>query len=325
VRLFTLLLLVSSCPALAADVLWRDPGPVESLDLHHGKGGVQLVPKPPFVFLNEEDSGTTPKVRVRDAANREWVVKFGREAKPDTFGSRLAWAMGYVAQTNYYVPDGVIHGVKGLGRAASYVNSRGVFSGGRFQLRTGTPVMVEGKHWLWDRNPFSTTPELNGLRILMMVLSNWDNKDQRDVSRGSNTSVLQDGGDYLYIVDDWGGSMGSWGKLLTRSKWNQDDFSRQSPKMVREVVAKDIEFGYRGQHSASVTEGIRVADVRWLMQYLGRLTDDQIRTGLLASGATEAEAQNYGRALRVRIEALREVANSPQTALPSNVLRDRPW
>ena len=45
--------------------------------------------------------------------------------------------------------------------------------------------------WAWHDNPFVGTPELNGLKILMMLMSNWDNKDVRDVARGSNTAIFE--------------------------------------------------------------------------------------------------------------------------------------
>ncbi|MBZ5584199.1 MAG: hypothetical protein LAQ30_18695 [Acidobacteriia bacterium] len=44
------------------------------------------------------------------------------------------------------------------------------------------------------------------------------------------------------------------------------------------------------------------------MQYLGRITDDQLRAGLKASGASDAEMDCFTKALRARIEKLRQVA-----------------
>src|SRR5262249_46826640 len=64
-------------------LLWHQPGAVERADFKYGAGGRQLAPQSPFTFLTEENSGTSPKVRVRDARGRQWVVKFGSEASPD--------------------------------------------------------------------------------------------------------------------------------------------------------------------------------------------------------------------------------------------------
>jgi len=69
-----------------------------------------------------------------------------------------------------------------------------------------------------------------------------------------------------------------------------------------------VRFGYQGQHTEDFKSRIGVEDVQWLMQYLGRITDAQIRAGLLASGATREEEQCFTRALRDRIEQLRNIA-----------------
>jgi hypothetical protein len=41
--------------------------------------------------------------------------------------------------------------------------------------------------------------------------------------------------------------------------------------------------------------------MKWLLQYIGRISDDQIRVGLKASGATQEESQCFTKALRDRI------------------------
>jgi len=45
--------------------------------------------------------------------------------------------------------------------------------------------------------------------------------------------------------------------------------------------------------------------VAWLVRYLGRINDEQLRAGLLASGATSEEAGCFTAAIRDRIEQLR--------------------
>jgi hypothetical protein len=308
VRKFTVMLLLLASTAGAKDILWRDPGRVEDRDLRRGPAGPENAPRAPFRFVDEDTSGTSPKLKLKDADGREYVAKFGHEAKPDTFGSRLAWALGYTAEPNYYVPDGIVIFSHDVQRTSGAVNGDGVFHDGRFQLRAKYPVFVKDSNWRWDQNPFIGTPELAGLKILMMLLSNWDDKDERDaVKRGANTAMFQAGGERRYFIDDWGGAMGSWGNYFTRSKWNPGDFQSQSADFVRRN-GDEIEWGYRGQHSELMKERIRISDVRWLMQYLGRISDQQLRDGLLASGANAAEADVFTSALRTRIEALRKIA-----------------
>src|SRR4029079_15268695 len=117
------------------DAIWHDPGRVEDIDLRRGTAGPENAPRPPFRFVEEDLAGTSPKLKLKDADGREYVAKFGHEAKPDTFGSRLAWALGYYSEANYYVPDGIVifsHDVK---RTSGAVNPDGVFHDGRFQFR----------------------------------------------------------------------------------------------------------------------------------------------------------------------------------------------
>jgi hypothetical protein len=58
--------------------------------------------------------------------------------------------------------------------------------------------------------------------------------------------------------------------------------------------------------------GIKVDDIR--LQYLGRVTDKQLRAGLEASGATAEEVSCFSKALRERINQLQKVAqqNEPK-------------
>ena len=300
-------------PAIANgnSVIWHDPGDVSQLDLRYGLGGAEFAPAAPFTFVKEDTSGTAPKVEVKDANGRTYVIKFGTEAIPDVFATRLVWAVGYWTEQNYLIKEGVIEGVGDLSRARPYVEKNGRFHNGRFQLRSDDPKYLENINWNWDQNPFVGTPQLNGLKIMMMLVSNWDDKDFRDAaSRGGNTAIYQQGDQYIFFIDDWGASFGSWGKFFTRSKWKPNEYLNESHDFVKGLNI-GIQWGYTGQHSNLMTQGVRPSDVRWLMQYLGRITDDQMRAGLLASGATLEEASDCIEGLKLRIAQLRTVANFP--------------
>jgi hypothetical protein len=60
-----------------------------------------------------------------------------------------------------------------------------------------------------------------------------------------------------------------------------------------------------------MTDGVRPADVKWLMRYLGKVTDEQLHTGLVLSGASEKQAGYCEQGIRMRIQELNTVANSP--------------
>lgn len=296
----------------AEQILWQHPGRVEAKDLRYGPGGRAGQPAAPFQFVKEDSSGSTPKITVLDARGRLWSVKWGEEVHSDTFASRLAWAVGYLAEPTYYVESGRVDGVahKELKRSQKFIGPRGEFREARFQLRSQPERFLKDRNWSWSNNPFLGTRELNGLKVMLLLTSNWDNKDARDVDRDTNTGIFQRtaGGQvsYLYLVQDWGATMGRWGNVAKRSKWDCIGYDDETRHFLKGVDKNGfIEWGYRGQHTGDARDNISINDVRWLMQYLGRLTDRQILAGLRASGATEGEERCYLASLRSRIEQLR--------------------
>ena len=146
-----------------------------------------------------------------------------------------------------------------------------------------------------------------------MLISNWDNKDQRDVARGSNTAIYVTRvsrwkREAQYLIVDWGGSMGRWGgTLVTRGRWDHAGFAAQTPQFVTGVSSGFVQFGYSGQRTADARADIRVEDVQWLCRYLGRITDAQLRAALTASGATPEETESFATSLRDRIRQLQTV------------------
>jgi len=294
------------------DRLWRDPGVVEELDMSSGPGGAAQAPKPPFQFIEEHSSGSQPCVSVRDANGRRWRVKWGQEVPCETFAVRLAWACGYFAEVTHRVAAGTIDGAGKLTRAAHCVNENGAFADARFELDDPDVLKLFEEHsWSWTSNPFVGTPQLAGLKVILMLISNWDNKDQRDVARGSNTAIYVTRvsrwrREARYLIVDWGGSMGRWGgTVVTRGRWDPEGFAAQTPQFVTGVTEGFVQFGYTGQRTADARASITVADVRWLCKYLGRIADNQLRDALRASGATPEEVESFTASLRSRIEQLR--------------------
>lgn len=287
--------------------IWKDPGRVESLNFRNGPGGTELIPRPPFTFKEEDQEGSNPKVKVKDAAGRDWGVKWGSEVHSEVFASRMAWAAGYYVEPSYFIKSGKIIGASNLDRAKKYIKSDGSFTDARFEYREkGVIKLKDEQSWRWDQNPFVGTKELNGLKIIMMLTSNWDSKDQRDTNRGSNTAVFsyKSSGELRYVFTDWGGSMGKWGNYFSREKWDCDGFLDQNSKFIKGVRNNFVEFGYSGQRTDDIREGIRVSDVRWILKYMGRISDGQIRAGLLASGASQEDVKCFVPAIRERIRKL---------------------
>jgi hypothetical protein len=327
--LISAVVLGAALPCGAADTvggLWRDPGAISVDDWTWGPGGRQRAPQPPFEFVEEDFGGTNPKVKVRDANGNHWVVKFGGEIHSGVFASRLLYALGYVTSPNYFVRSGVISGAHNLRRAKHFIGKDGAFAYARFKLHDKKELArVEDKDWSWNDNPFVGTHELNGLKILLMLTSNWDAKDARD-GRGSNTAVLSssaEGGQLYYAFEDWGATMGRWGGFFKRDKWNPEGYRAQTSKFVRATPNHELAWGYQGKHGRDITSGISIGDVQWLLQYLCRITDEELRAGLRASGATQAQIELYTRALCDRIGQLERVSTlaEPNAAIAHAVPR----
>ena len=287
-------------------VVWVDPGDVKSLDFQYGMGGPENQPKPPFRFVEEDRSGTAPKINVIDERGITWNVKWGSEARPSAFCTRLMWACGYFVQPEYFLKSGRIDGVRDLTRAKSHISDDGSFVNARFQLRRDSPEYLDGHQWTWTTNPFLRTREIQGLKILSLLVSNWDTKD-------SNLAVFLDDRTgtprYHYAIVDWGASLGKWGNLLTWSRGDCKGFANQTPDFVKRTKDGSLQWGFHGKNREELTSDITVEDIRWLLQYLGEITDDQIRTGLVASGNAPEDVTCYTQALRNRIQQLQQVAN----------------
>ena len=307
--------------------VWREPTFSDVTDLRFGPGGPQGMPKPPFRFVEEHFTGSHPCVAVRDAHGRLWRVKWGDEARPEAFAVRFAWALGYFAEVTHFVPRGAIVRAVDLQRARKCMNQDGTFEDARFELEDPSVRMHFNEHsWAWDDNPFLGTPQLNGLKIVNMVLSNWDTKDRRDVSRGSNTAIFEHkvsrwGYEARYLITDWGGAMGRWGSnVVSRGRWDVDGFEAQTEGFVAGVSDGLVNFGYQGQRTVEIARDITVADAAWFHAQASRLTDEALRGGLLASGASSGEAARFAAALLDRIRQI-GVAAGCATEEPRRTIR----
>lgn len=288
----------------AAIVFWSDPGSVSTIDFAQPARGVP-APVAPLLFIEELKTGTSAKVLVRDAAQTEWQVKGGPEARAEAFATRLVAAVGYYSDSVWFSAKGRIDSVPWpLGRASGFIQRDGTFTWASFERRSGDLKFLKDRQWKWGD---SDSREEHGLRILVMLLSNWDNKDANNYVKGANTGFIETPRGTYAFVTDWGQSLGSWGRWFGRSNWDCEGYKRQTSQFVKGTRNGAVQFGYGGQHTSGFVDGIRIDDVRWLMNYLGQITDSQIRTGLLASGADRREEECFAGALRQRIETLRRI------------------
>ncbi|HEY8228492.1 MAG TPA: hypothetical protein VIG25_24720 [Pyrinomonadaceae bacterium] len=314
-----------------AAVIWRDPGKIAERDLHYGPGASHLAPAAPFIFVQEVKSGESPKFEVRDSRGVKWVVKLGEEAQAETVATRLVWSVGYFAEEAYYFKRVQIRRLPQLSRGMEYVGRSGNVLGARFEPRR--EHIQRGSTWDWDKNAFEDTRELNGLKVLMVLLNNYDARKENNqvlLVKDPATGVVE----AQHTVTDLGATLGKAGGLGgKRSKNNLEDFL--STKFVR-GVEKDgsVEFDYdtrptklgmlsavyppyyRGQVKKEKSmRKIPVEHARWIGSLLAQLTDDQLRTAFTVAGYDPSTTSSYVNTLRTRITQLTQL-NSGAASLP---------
>src|SRR5215216_3040642 len=267
-------------------VLWREPTDIESRNLLLGAGGEEMKPDiSKLTFIEQKKGGYSTKYRVRDAKGNEWVAKIGKEAQTDTAANRLVWALGYESEIAYLVPKATIEG-------------KGEFENVRLEAR---PADVKrAGNWMWENNPFMNAPEFRGLKILMVMLNNWDMKDDNNeilTMRGDTTGE----GELRYIISDLGATFGKTGGFLSRSRNDIPDYVKA--EFIKKVNGDVIDFSYSGKNQ-KLFEGLTVADARWLSNLLKRLSDDQIKDAFRSANYSAEEVDLLAGAFRERINAL---------------------
>ena len=298
-------------------VLWSDPGDIRSKNLFWGAGGEDHQPKLPVEFEREDLHGTSPKFDVHDAAGKKWGAKTGLEPRPETAASRLLWAVGYVANEDYYYPQLQVQNLPPtLRRGQQYLRPGGAVVNVRLQRHPDHLKRVG--NWNWRHNPFYGTREFNGLRVMMGLIANWDLKDD-------NNAIFEnekEPGPQVYSVSDVGTSMGTPGKSYNDrvSKGNlavynhtkliahahKDYIDLNFPKCPPFTELFEFEWGFyfRQVHMRWIGKHIPRADAKWIGSLLAQLTQDQIRDAFRAAGYSELEITAYTDALLSRIHEL---------------------
>ena len=287
----------------ARAVLWQEPTDIESRDLFNGPGGAEGAPDPngKFTFEERSKSGTSEKIHVIDDKGRKWTVKFGAEAKPETTATRVVWAAGYHVDQDYFVKR-------------THIEGRGGFDVWDVRFERRNDGYKEEGFWSWETNPFNGTRELQGLKVLMVLLNNWDLKmDNNKIVRPDKKS----GGDRderIYYIADLGATFGSTGSFFAKlpffgsapagTKGDPAGYSKQA--FIDGVRNGQVVFHYKGKDPKAL-EGVTVENARWMGELLGRLSDKQLSDALRSGGFSDTEIATYQRALHDRINQLRSL------------------
>jgi len=304
-------------------ILWRDPGDISALDLTYGAGSAELAPVAPFTFVKEDKTGASPKFRVKDARGVNWTVKTGIEAQAETVATRLVWAMGYFTEEAYYLDRAEIKNLPQLSRGRESIESGSIVRGARFEPRR--KGVARGAIWDWLKNPFIGSRELDGLKVLMVLLANYDTRlennrvlYQKDEASGQMQA--------RYVVTDIGATLGKVGGLGgKRVKNSLEDF-----KASNFIVGVDngiVEFDYStqpkgagkfaslfspgyGKSQANKEKAMRripVANAHWMGEMLSRLSKDQLEDAFRAANYDKATMDGFIKTLRERIKKLDEL------------------
>jgi len=306
----------------APAVLWRSPTDIATRNLFYGPGGKEHEPHNPFIFLKEDLDGTNPKYVVRDQDGVKWKIKLGAEARPETVASRLVWAVGYFASEDYF-----LQGVR-VSRMPAHLH-RGqklvAADGSMHDVRLKRYLDGEEKigTWRWRRDPFTGTRELNGLRVMMALINNWDLKDVNNAVYEEKRGDGPTGPERIYMVSDLGASFGTAEDNLPhdKAKGNLDAYSQT--KFVRKITASYVDFQTPARPALIflfnpreffsrlrlrwIGKRIPRSDARWMGQLLAQLSPGQIRDAFRSAGYTPEEVESFSIVVENRIAELSDL------------------
>ena len=270
--------------------MWRAPDDIESRNLLLGAGGEAMKPDLTRVtFVAVKEGGWSTRYAVRDGQGNEWIAKLSKEAQPETAATRLVWAAGYETEISYLVPELEIVG-------------KGTFKNVRLEARPKD--IKRAGAWTWASNPFVGKPEFQGLKIMMVLINNWDMKDDNNAilaTKGATDSERR------FIISDLGATFGKTGGIISRSRNKPSDYVKS--RVCERGQGDVIDFNYGGK-MGKVFDGITVSDAKWLAPWLSRLSDEQIKDAFRAANYSSEDVDQLAEAVHARIDALIKISTS---------------
>jgi len=272
-------------------VLW-EPVDIGRQNLFTGPGGEEMRPDlSKITFVEEDKHGHNKKYRIKDGSGREWVAKLGNEAQPETAAVRLLYGLGYKTEINYLVPSITIP-------------TKGTFTNVRLEARPDNIKRLD--EWKWRQNPFVGTDQLQGLKIMMVFMTNYDLLDLQN-------KILHvkgpHGGELQYIISDLGSTFGRLGnnnfpiiyrfgrKANSPRAWSKAGF-------IKGVKNGKLRMAYTGGKSRGIMKDITVEQGRWLYDRLTQLDDRQIADAFRAANYSPSDVDILTKAAKRRITEL---------------------
>lgn len=295
-------------------VLWREPTDIGSRNLFYGPGGEQHQPKGPFTFVEEDLNGSNPKYVVRDQNKVKWTVKLGNEARPETVASRLVWAVGYFTNEDYFLQEVQVADMPAhVKRGGSQIGPGGSMRAVRLKRHLEDEKKIE--NWKWSDDSVAGSRELNGLKVMMALINNWDLKEDNNALYGGKDAAEQ-----VYIVSDLGASFGTTGPTFpySHSKGNLNAYTHsgfigkvspeyvdfRTPSRPALIYVVGLPAFMRRVRLDDIVHHVPRADAQWIGQLLSSLSLDQIRDSFRAAGYAPKQVDAFSSVVQDRIKEL---------------------
>lgn len=242
--------------------------------------------------------------------------------------------MGYFADESYYFDRAEISNLPALSRGQNFVEGKSIVRGARFEPKRKN--VDRGANWDWEENPFLKTRELDGLKVIMVLLANYDTRVANNkilTAQNSRTGILE----ARYVATDVGATLGKVGGLGgKRSKNSLADYREN--KFILGVDNGFVKFdyqtkpkgmgkfaslfkpSYRSSQAAKerAMRNITVENAIWIGSMLSKLSDDQLRDAFRAANYDAQTMEGFIQTIRERINQLNRLAETRTTATSRN-------
>jgi len=236
---------------------------------------------------------------------------------PNAVRTPLVWAVGYYANEDYFLPELHVENMPRLKRGQKLVSKDGTVH----NVRLKRSLKGEEKigDWKWSDNPFTRQRELNGLRVIMALINNWDLKDANNAiyeEKHGDSGISE----LHYAVSDLGASFATTGFSWTQSISKGNLKAYQHSKFLRKKTSEYVDFYVPSRPALIyltapkeffsrvnmrwIGRHIPRSDAQWIGGLLAQLSPDQIRDAFRAAGYTPDQVNAYAAVVEKRIAEL---------------------
>ena len=163
----------------------------------------------------------------------------------------------------------------------------------------------------FNDNPFVGTNELQGLKMMLVFMTNWDVLDLQN-------KVLDVGDERHYIVSDLGSKFGKLGNnnlpviyRMGSKVGNPNAYSKTT--FVKDVKNGEVRLAYKGKNR-SLFKGFTVSQASWLANLPRSLSDKQISDAFRAANYSPSEVNLHVQTVRRKIRELDNAVSSVRAA-----------